>query len=144
MPTVDQMTRATAKGLGSIPHWVVEKDDAISYLLAGIGQTDRLSEALILKGGTALRKFSFEDYRFSEDLDFTLRHTVSRAEMGKAMDEARSRVDPFEPVETQVKRILKDLRVLLPLRFEIRTIAVKIPRSTRGRPMGPSRTSESS
>jgi hypothetical protein len=31
-----------------------------------------LSESLILKGGTALRKYYFEDYRVSEDLDFTL------------------------------------------------------------------------
>jgi len=88
MPTVDQMIRATAKVLGSIPYWVVEKDFAISYLLAGIARTDRLSESLVLKGGTALRKYYFEDYRFSEDLDFSLRHTVHHAEMGKAMDEA--------------------------------------------------------
>jgi len=54
MPTVDQMIRTTAKGLSGIPYWVVEKDYAISYLLAGIARIDRLSEGLILKGGTAL------------------------------------------------------------------------------------------
>jgi len=48
-----QMIRATAKALGSIPYWVVEKDYAISYLLAGIARIDHLSESLILKGGTA-------------------------------------------------------------------------------------------
>ena len=63
-----------------------------------------------------------------------LPHPPTRVE--KAMDEARSRVDPFEPVETQVKRILKDLRVLLPLRFEIRTIAVKIPPEHTGKAYG--------
>jgi len=88
MPTVDQMIRSTAEGLGRIPYWVVEKDYTISYLLAGIARIDRLSESLILKGGTALRKYYFEDYRFSEDLDFTLRHTVHPAEIGEAMDEA--------------------------------------------------------
>jgi ribosome maturation protein SDO1 len=54
----------------------------------------------------------------------------------KAMDEARSKVDPFEPVENQVKRIVKDLRVMLPLRFEIRTIAIKIPAEHTGKAYG--------
>lgn len=33
--------------------------------------------ALALKGGTALTRCYFADYRFSEDLDFTLRETIS-------------------------------------------------------------------
>jgi ribosome maturation protein SDO1 len=53
-----------------------------------------------------------------------------------AMAEARSRVDPFESVENQVKRIVGELRVLLPLRFEVRTIAVKIPAEHTGRAYG--------
>jgi predicted nucleotidyltransferase component of viral defense system len=88
MPTIDQMIRARAKGLGGIPYWVVEKDYAISYLLAGITRIDRLSEGLILKGGTALSKFYFESYRFSEDLDFTLRQAFRGMEIGEAMDQA--------------------------------------------------------
>jgi len=31
-----------------------------------------LSKVLVFKGGTVLKKVYFEDYRFSEDLDFTL------------------------------------------------------------------------
>lgn len=31
-----------------------------------------LSKNLVFKGGTVLKKAYFEDYRFSEDLDFTL------------------------------------------------------------------------
>jgi len=81
MPTVDQVIRARTRELGSIPYWVVEKDYAISYLLAGIARTDRLSEGLILKGGTALSKFYLENYRFSEDLDFTLRQALHGVEV---------------------------------------------------------------
>jgi ribosome maturation protein SDO1 len=54
----------------------------------------------------------------------------------KAMEEARSKIDPFEPVESQVKRIVKELRVLLPLRFEIRTIAIRIPAEHTGKAYG--------
>ena len=52
---------------------IVEKDYALSYLLAAIAQVPELSRNLVLKGGTALRKFYFPGYRFSEDLDFSTR-----------------------------------------------------------------------
>lgn len=43
----------------------------MNYLLAGITVTDSLADNVVLKGGTALRKSYFKDYRFSEDLDFS-------------------------------------------------------------------------
>ena len=50
-----------------------KKDYALSYLLVAIAQTRGLGENLVLKGGTALRKLYFNDYRFSEDLDYSTR-----------------------------------------------------------------------
>ena len=50
----------------------IEKDYVISWLLFAISKNNALSKALCFKGGTALKKAYFEDYRFSEDLDFTL------------------------------------------------------------------------
>ena len=49
----------------------IEKDYVIGWVLKGISETDILKEKLIFKGGTALRKIYFPDYRLSEDLDFT-------------------------------------------------------------------------
>lgn len=54
------------------PH-VVEKDYVLGWLLAGINQHPELRDAWVFKGGTCLKKCYFETYRFSEDLDFTLR-----------------------------------------------------------------------
>jgi predicted nucleotidyltransferase component of viral defense system len=54
------------------PH-VVEKDYVLGWLLAGIHRHPDLREAWVFKGGTCLKKCYFETYRFSEDLDFTLR-----------------------------------------------------------------------
>ncbi|ETR70322.1 MAG: hypothetical protein OMM_08900 [Candidatus Magnetoglobus multicellularis str. Araruama] len=54
-----------------IPQLVIEKDYAISYILAGIAFQSILNEILVFKGGTALKKLFFGDYRFSEDLDFS-------------------------------------------------------------------------
>jgi len=52
---------------------VIEKDYVLGWLLAGIGESPRLLDAWVFKGGTCLKKCHFETYRFSEDLDFTLR-----------------------------------------------------------------------
>lgn len=50
----------------------IEKDYVLSWILQGIAQHEYISKAIIFKGGTVLKKIYFEDYRFSEDLDFTL------------------------------------------------------------------------
>jgi predicted nucleotidyltransferase component of viral defense system len=50
----------------------IEKDYILSWILQGIAQHEQLSTSITFKGGTLLKKVYFEDYRFSEDLDFTL------------------------------------------------------------------------
>jgi predicted nucleotidyltransferase component of viral defense system len=54
------------------PH-VVEKDYVLGWMLAGIYGHEALADSWVFKGGTCLKKCFFETYRFSEDLDFTLR-----------------------------------------------------------------------
>src|SRR5215510_6105919 len=51
---------------------------------AGIAANSDLSGTLIFKGGTALKKLYFGDYRFSEDLDFS----AVDAPRGQALEEA--------------------------------------------------------
>lgn len=50
----------------------IEKDYILTWILTGVAANEVLSTALAFKGGTVLKKFYFEDYRYSEDLDFTL------------------------------------------------------------------------
>jgi len=52
---------------------IVEKDYVLGWVLAGINAHQETSESWVFKGGTCLKKCYFETYRFSEDLDFTLR-----------------------------------------------------------------------
>ena len=52
---------------------IVEKDYVLGWILAGINAHEELAESWVFKGGTCLKKCYFETYRFSEDLDFTLR-----------------------------------------------------------------------
>lgn len=58
---------------------IVEKDYFLTLLLDGISSS-KLRENLVFKGGTALRKIYFKHYRYSEDLDFTLRKPISKKE----------------------------------------------------------------
>ena len=50
----------------------IEKDYILSWILWGVANHEQIAKALVFKGGTVLKKVYFEDYRFSEDLDFTL------------------------------------------------------------------------
>ena len=49
----------------------IEKDYMIGWVLAGIYNNEYLRDSLVFKGGTCLKKCFFNEYRFSEDLDFT-------------------------------------------------------------------------
>ncbi len=50
----------------------IDKDWALGHLLNAFYSFDNNKDNFIFKGGTCLKKCYFEDYRFSEDLDFTL------------------------------------------------------------------------
>lgn len=54
-----------------IPEAVIERDYCMAWFLVGLSRSP-LKEKLVFKGGTALRRCYFRNYRFSEDLDFTL------------------------------------------------------------------------
>ncbi|MGA7106016.1 MAG: nucleotidyl transferase AbiEii/AbiGii toxin family protein [Candidatus Deferrimicrobiaceae bacterium] len=92
-----------------LPWEVLERDYLLSWILAGISRVDALRETLVFKGGTALKKCYFGDYRFSEDLDFT---GVGSAPAGRAMMAAMENacslavklLDPYAPVEIVCER----------------------------------------
>lgn len=68
--------------------WIIEKDYALSYLLSGIFKVPQLMDILVLKGGTALKKAYFQDYRFSEDLDFSTRSERNDLEISEGIAKA--------------------------------------------------------
>src|SRR5213593_1346417 len=96
------------KRLG-LPWEVLERDYLLSWILAGITQVEILRNSLVFKGGTALKKCYFGDYRFSEDLDFT---GVGGVPTGWAMEEAIFKacnaatklLDEYAPVEIMCER----------------------------------------
>jgi predicted nucleotidyltransferase component of viral defense system len=63
--------RLAERGGRRIPETVLERDYCLSWFLVGLSRSP-LRDRLAFKGGTALKKCYFADYRFSEDLDFSL------------------------------------------------------------------------
>lgn len=63
--------RLAREGGRRIPEAVLERDYCLAWLLVGLSRSS-LHRCLTFKGGTAIKRCYFGDYRFSEDLDFTL------------------------------------------------------------------------
>lgn len=82
-----QEIREKAREYG-VPVSTIERDYAQNWLLKSL-----LSLPLALKGGTGIRKVYIADYRFSDDLDFTLLEDLEadelREKIKKAVDVAR-------------------------------------------------------
>ena len=68
--------RLARQGGRRIPERVLERDYCLAWFLVGLSWSP-LRDRLVFKGGTALKRCYFGDYRFSEDLDFTLAKETS-------------------------------------------------------------------
>lgn len=113
MPNVTQMIKSVTQNK-KVQQYIVEKDYALSYLLAAIKYVDGLGENLVLKGGTALKKFYFADYRFSEDLDYSTRV------MG-----------PIEQIDSLMETVVQSMDEMLsergPFQVELELLQLKQP-----------------
>ena len=123
-----------------LPWEILEKDYILSWVLAGISRVDALRDTLIFKGGTALKKCYFGDYRFSEDLDFS---AVGNFPIGEAMEKAIQEacatavklLEEYAPVEIICERYTE--RELHPGGQEAFNIRARLPwqREPHGRVM---------
>jgi len=67
-----------------VPITTLERDYAQNWFLRSLYENDFRG---VLKGGTGLRKVFIEDYRFSEDLDFTLLDHINIQDLTGALSE---------------------------------------------------------
>lgn len=97
-----------ASKAASVPQYVIEKDYALSYILAGIAETPTLAHSLVFKGGTALKKMYFGEYRFSEDLDFSASNSPTGAALMKSLQTAseiaKNMLTEFGPFAIELNR----------------------------------------
>jgi uncharacterized protein len=79
-----RLARSTGFDLATL-----EKDYALTWLLSGIYcQDSSLASFLIFKGGTAIRKIHFPEWRLSEDMDFTVIQTGAAKEIRHGFEDA--------------------------------------------------------
>ena len=74
--------RLASEGGRRIREDVLERDYCLAWFLAVLSRSD-LKPVLGFKGGTALKRCYFPDYRFSEDLDFTLLEAQRRGSVDR-------------------------------------------------------------
>lgn len=80
----------------------IEKDYVLTWVLKAIGHSP-LNEVLAFKGGTAIKKMYVPDYRFSEDLDFTI------------TEANKSKVYIIDQVSELFPRVLQKANIMLEL-----------------------------
>ncbi len=78
--------RLARSGGRRIPEAVLERDYCIAWFLAGLSGA-RIKSHLACKGGTAIKRCYFGEYRFSEDLDFTLNSEMDFEAIRSGLDE---------------------------------------------------------
>ncbi|MCP5504950.1 MAG: nucleotidyl transferase AbiEii/AbiGii toxin family protein [Chlamydiales bacterium] len=86
---------------------VVQQDYILSWLLLGIFEHPVLKSNLIFKGGTALKKGYFGEYRFSEDLDFSTRGELPEdfeKSITEACKHAEMQMREFSPIRLYIKK----------------------------------------
>jgi predicted nucleotidyltransferase component of viral defense system len=77
--------RLAQKGGRRVPETILERDYCLSWFLIGLSHSP-LKDILLFKGGTCIKKCYFSDYRFSEDLDFTLTEECTFKNIQKNLD----------------------------------------------------------
>jgi len=90
MTSLEKLLRTEARYQG-VGVELLLKDYAIGHILGAIAAQPELADTLVFKGGTALKKLYFGDYRFSEDLDFTAVGATSGPALEAALDSVARR-----------------------------------------------------
>lgn len=85
----------------------LEKDYVLSEVLKALSQIPTLHEILVFKGGTALHKVYFAGWRYSEDLDFTVKHDMTEAELRGKLDAWYTQVEQTSRIRIMTKMLHK-------------------------------------
>lgn len=108
---ISLLSNRLAKGKARrIPDSVLERDYCLAWFLSALGQSN-LRTILAFKGGTALKRCYFPDYRSSEDLDFTLIEPISFEEILHRLDAIHAAVKQDSGITFRFDREDRDSHV---------------------------------
>ncbi|MCL0076584.1 nucleotidyl transferase AbiEii/AbiGii toxin family protein [Dehalococcoidia bacterium] len=86
---------------------ILEKDYMLTEVLKTLSQVPVLNEMMVFKGGTALRKVYFSHWRYSEGLDFTVRHDMAKEELRQSLDGWYRQVEQESQIQLTTKMLHK-------------------------------------
>jgi len=86
---------------------ILEKDYILTEVLKALSQVLTLSELLVFKGGTALRKVYFAGWRYSEDLDFTVKRDMKKEELRQELHKWYRQVQLASQIRLTTKMLHK-------------------------------------
>jgi ribosome maturation protein SDO1 len=121
-------------------------------LIKNFGTSDiqSIAKIIIVKGEIQLttdQRHMMQEQKKKRIVDFIVKNAMDpqtkmphpRPRIERAMDEAGVHVDPFKPVDQQVKLVIEVLRPLIPISIEQVKISVKIPPEYTGKAYGVAR-----
>ncbi len=124
----------------------VQSEDALKKAF-GTTDFDSIAKEILIKGElhltTEQRRRAMEDKRnkivqyISQnyvDPRTGAPHPPKRVEL--AMEEARVTIDPMKSAESQIDDIVKKLRPIIPLKYEVVRVGIKVPAQHAGRAYG--------
>jgi predicted nucleotidyltransferase component of viral defense system len=86
---------------------ILEKDYILTEVLNALSQVPELQDLLVFKGGTALRKIYFPDWRYSEDLDFTVKKDMKEDELRNLLNQWYRFVQELSQIQLTIKMLHK-------------------------------------
>jgi len=89
---IDATEIRTLAAQARIDPGIIEKDYVLSKVLMALSHIEPFNQSLLFKGGTALKKLYYPEWRFSEDLDFTSRSKLKPKEVKSIFEEAVDKV----------------------------------------------------
>lgn len=89
---IDANQIRTLAAQAKIDPGIIEKDYVLSKVLMALAHIDLSNQSLLFKGGTALKKFYYPEWRFSEDLDFTAKAKLKPKDVKSVFQDAVDKV----------------------------------------------------
>lgn len=107
MISLDEVRRMA--GVLELEPRVIDHDYVLGCYLCFLGNPANVKEKWLFKGGTALRKCYFEDYRFSEDLDFTVLEIISAEHLYNFLNSVNSALQAATGIRTDGREMIIDV-----------------------------------
>lgn len=107
MISIDEVRRIA--GALELEPRVIDHDYVLGCYLCFLGTHSLVQKKWLFKGGTALRKCYFEEYRFSEDLDFTVLDIISVKSLHDFVRSVNAAMQDAIGVRTDAREMLIDV-----------------------------------